>query len=263
MTFTEEYNPTNTALNYDEPNYPKAFGLTLTPNVAAIALGLAGLVGGLYLWTSLIAPVQEANRLLEEDIVAKEQEVATLDARSKQIGKVQAELKAAEAKKGRVMRLFAQEKSLDTLMLDVSRLAPKPRPKSEKDKDLPPQLTLKEFSPSSGIETLQDGSLGELVNGKLNRQTYTVQLEGGYADTQKFIGELERFQPLLQVTELASTAEAPVTKVTAGPRGLSIRADQNPKLTTGFKLNVLMSRSPEEIAAQAAAAAPAPAQPAQ
>lgn len=261
MTFTEEYSPEIAGASYEEPDYPKAFGLTMTPKVIGIALAVAGLLGGAYLLLNQVLPTKEANDLLRADVEAKQGELTQLQAKLKSIDEVKAELDAAEARKQRVMALFAQEQSLDTLLLDISKLVPAPRPKptGEAAKDLPPVLSLKGFTPTGGISLVNDGSLGEMVNGKLKRQTYKVALEGGYADTQKFISELERFQPLVQITGMSTDSEAPTPKITVGSTAtVQLRPDQNPNLKTSFDLNVLMSRSPEEIAAEQAAAAAAP-----
>jgi type IV pilus assembly protein PilO len=169
----------------------------------------------------------------------------------KQIDQVKDELAQAKQQKVQVLGLFANEKTLDTLLLDVNRLI--------ESGNTPTSINavrakLKKFVPvSQKPEPVIDGTLGLKVDGKLQRSSINAEITGTYEQTQSIIRNIERLQPLLIVKDYQSTL-APVesrspldkTPMQVGPAAIN----------TSFQLQVLMPLSPEEIAAAAALAAP-------
>ena len=252
MTFTEEFVPVQDG-GFDSPRYPTAFGLTFSPQLIGALLALLGLAGGLYLLFSRAIPAWQTNRDRKAEVERKELQLAEQQASLEQRDAVVAEKDAALAEFDQVMSLFANDPALDTLLYDISNSLPSP-------KDL-----LTSFAPSGELEVIEDGSLGEEVNGMLKRQAYDVSTEGSYQQTEDFIKRLERLTPLLRITDLSTESEELVQQVNVGPFGTVEVTPKEPQLTTTLTLEALVQRSREEIeaeraAAAASAAAEAPAQ---
>jgi hypothetical protein len=88
--------------------------------------------------------------------------------------KIESQLQQKEATKQQILALFAQEKDLSTILLDISNIF-----KSR-------NVKLISFQPQ-GLEpvVVSDSSLGGAVNNKLKRQTFNVKIEGTTTPTAK------------------------------------------------------------------------------
>jgi hypothetical protein len=94
MTFTEDYT-TTTILDSEfegNENYPTAFGITFTPRVTGISLGVLGIVGAFYILFSFFLPAWDEYQKLVTDEAAKQQEVDTQKASQLESRLAQAEL---------------------------------------------------------------------------------------------------------------------------------------------------------------------------
>ena len=146
---------------------------------------------------------------------------------------------------------LVQQGEMNTLLLDISQQLPNP-------KDV-----LRSFSPEGEVEVVDDGSLGESVNGMLKRQDYKVSIEGTYQETQDFLDSLERLQPLMLVSGVDTQAAELVQEVNVGPFGQVSINRKDPQLQTSLNLQALIERPREEFEADRQAAAAAEAAPAQ
>ncbi|MGL5033341.1 MAG: PilN domain-containing protein, partial [Microcystaceae cyanobacterium] len=79
MTFTEDYTTTQIFdTEFDaNANYPTAFGITFTPQITGIGLGVLGLVGSFYVLFTFFLPAWDEFQKLKTDEAAKQQEVDT------------------------------------------------------------------------------------------------------------------------------------------------------------------------------------------
>ena len=61
MTFSEEFNSTETDTDFEElgSSYPTAFGITFTPRIIGACLGVLGLVGSIYVGLSFVKPAYD------------------------------------------------------------------------------------------------------------------------------------------------------------------------------------------------------------
>lgn len=249
MTFSEEFVPVQDS---GQPsNYPTAFGVTFTPPVIGGLLAALGLLAGLWLFFSKVKPAFEANGELSAQI---ERDRQTLEDQKKTLanrGEFEARQQSALAEYDQTMELFADEKSLDTLLLDISQQIPNPKE------------VLRGFTPEGAVEVVNDGSLGAPANGMLKRKNYKVAIEGTYQETQDFLDSLERLQPLMMVSNVQTEAAELVQEVNVGPFGQVSINRKDPELSTTLNLQALIERSREEFevdrkaAAEAAAADPA------
>jgi len=242
MTFTEEFVPVQDG-GFDSPRYPTAFGVTFSPQLIGIFLGVAGLGLGLFLLLSRALPAWQSNRDRKAEVERKEIQLAEQKASLENREAVVAEKDSALAEFDQVMSLFASDPALDTLLYDIGTSLPSP-------KEL-----LTSFAPDGEIEVIEDGSLGEEVNGMLRRQSYSVSTEGSYQQTEDFIKRLERLTPLLRLTDFSTESETLVQQVNVGPFGNIEVTPKDPQLTTTLTLEALVQRSREEIEADRAASA--------
>jgi type IV pilus assembly protein PilO len=245
MAYTEEYLPA--ASSAPESSYPTVFGITLTPKVGGIAAGIVGLLAFAYLILNQVMPLIEANSTLDASVKAQEEEVKTQKASLGKMKQAKQGLSAAEGRQKQVTTLFANEQSIDTILLDVNQLIQSKKPK----------LALQGFEPKGPIEIIADSSLGEGANNKLKRQSYSVKLKGAFTETKDLIQQLERLQPLVRITDMNSKVDKLEQSVTVAPTGRVSISRKEPELTTEFTLQMLMPRPAEELAAEAEAAAAA------
>lgn len=267
MTASDDFIPGGDP-NYDAgPNYPVVFGITLTPMISGVLLALAGLGIATYLLLNFVQPEWDKYQQLDQQVRDKENQVAQQEATIKQADKVKADLAAAKKQRQEVLALFANENTLDTLLLDINRqidarnagfaqarqtkLAACPAWVRENLKEVEKQVgdlvaksRLKRFEPdvkASGVIT--DGTFGSQVNNKLKRQVVNVELEGNFNQTQAIMRSIERLQPLLVMrnaevtlgeTATSSQKQATITPLKATPSDPIPSASLNPKSPPSF-----------------------------
>lgn len=234
MTFTDDFLLEE---GKGKEDYPTAFGITFTPVVSGIALAVVGIVGAGYIYMNKIVPFKESY----EQVKTQHQEKAgQLDQIKngdiqQQIAQLQADLASKQAVKLQVTSLFTNQKDLDTLLLDINSFIDANQGK------------LLNYQPEGDPVPIQDGSLGNEVNGKLKRQGIALSLEGTYSQTKSILRDLERLQPLLVVQSYSSKIkEAPGVFVTLN-QSESVQKQQ-PVLSTEIKLDAILPLSPEELA---------------
>ena len=252
MTLSDDLNFAEHGGEFDSatPAYPVVFGIAFTPKIIGILVGVIGLAGAAYILLNLLMPAWETYQQQQAKSLELQAQVAQKKANIKQIDKVKDELAQAKQQKVQVLGLFANEKTSDTLLLDMNRLV--------ESGNTPTSINavrakLKKFVPvSQKPEPIIDGSLGLLVDGKLQRSSINAEITGTYEQTQSIIRNIERLQPLLIVKDYQATlapaeSRSPLDKtpVQVGPAAIN----------TSFQLQILMPLSPEEIAAAAAATA--------
>ncbi|MES1025909.1 pilus assembly protein PilO [Gloeocapsa sp. BRSZ] len=244
MTVTEDFIPEE-SIEFQPvaPSYPKAFGVTLTPAVSGVLIALLGLAGSVYLVVNLLMPTWQRHQELQTSRDEKNALVEQKQLAIQQTEQVRAELAQVKQQNAQVLTLFADERTLDTLLLDLNRVVESGNAQVQNA----PRAKLKRFVPvNQSPEIVSDGSLGGAVNGKLKRQVVNIELEGTFEQTQSIIRNIERLQPLLIVKDyqssLAQTGDTQQPGVVQ-PRGAVI--------TTSFQLEALMPASPAEAAAAA------------
>ncbi len=248
MTFTEDFISVEESgeLRAPTPTYPTAFGVTFTPAIIGLIVAALGVAGSLYLLLCQLMPAWENYQKLQADLAQKQTQVQQKQAILKQIGKVNADLANAKQQQAEVLTLFANEKNLDTFLLDLNQLVDAANAKLSRSDS---RAKLKRFVPvNQAAEVVSDGTLGPAVNGKLKRRVFNITLEGTFDQTESILRSIERLQPLLIVKDYQSTLATATPdskgKVTRGPATIN----------TSFQLQAIIPVTPEE-AAQATAAA--------
>ncbi|MGB7442821.1 MAG: hypothetical protein WA919_17285 [Coleofasciculaceae cyanobacterium] len=222
----------------ETPEYPTAFGVTITPKVGGIALGVLGLLLAGYLLMKVVQPTWQRYQELKADIADKKSQIQQEEEILKQIEEKKVQLAQAEQKNRQVLSLFANENTLDTLLLDLNNFV--------KDRE----GTLLKYQPKQEKPILvEDGSLGSQVNGKLKRQSIDLELEGRFEQIQSIMRSFERLQSLLLVKDFNAQLSAPSSVVIEQGRAVPL---EQPTLKTSFTLEALMPLDEQEAAAEAA-----------
>lgn len=216
----------------NSPSYPTAFGVTFTPAIGGVLLGMLGLVAAGGIVSYLVMPAWETNQSLNSSVREKTEQLEQQGEIRKQIQNAKDQLAKAKQKRDQVYGLFASEKTLNTLLLDLNQLIERnnagllaatntklnacpvyvqqlfatPGGAQEfKDKfgDLVAEAKLKRFKPDEkGAVVISDGSLGTPINGKLKRQSISIDIRGNFNQTQSIFRTIERLQPLLLIRNL-------------------------------------------------------------
>jgi len=252
MTASGDFIPTGEG-NLEGPAYPKLFGITLTPTILGVLIGLAGAFVAYLLWSNFVQPTLDKNQQLRQEIADKEQQLLAQQETQKRIDEARVKLQEAKQLQADVLGLFASEQSVNTLLLDVNERV---NAVNAGIQDPEKRATLSKFavnSEKSGVIT--DGSLGPAVNNRLRRDVYQVELKGSFPQTASIIRNIERLQPLLIISEFKS--ESPDHKLVLDTQGRLIPANQpDTRITTSFRMDALVP-----VKDQPGAASPRPATP--
>ena len=245
MTFSDDFITVGEGqeLQGSADNSPSLFGIKLTPQISGILIAVALLALAAYLANSYVMPLWQKYGELTADRDLRQSQVAQKQANVKQGEELKKDLDTAKKDQTEILSLFANEKTLDTLLLDINRLV------DSGNSTTGGIAKLQKFEPvNQSAEIINDGSFGSEVNGKLKRRIINISLTGNYEQTQSIFRNMERLQPLLIVNEYTSTLQQdPVDPTTGRLPPASIN--------TAFKLQALIPATPEEAAAAAAAAA--------
>ncbi len=235
MNSTGEFKTIEGTQSQDTAQKTQIFGITITPLVGGILLGLVGLGAFWYIWSSMVTPAMENKKKLEEDRAQKQGQLQQLKSGEvdKRIRETQAELERERQLEPQVFGMFSDENSLDTMLLDLQGSI-------EAN-----QAELVSFQPdAAGTSVVADGSLGELVNNRLKRKTNTVTITGTFGQTLGVIQDIERLQPLLLIKDFQ-------TQVSESPRyvyrqgQISVQGDTI--LTTTFKIDAILPQDPADL----------------
>ncbi|WP_375471517.1 pilus assembly protein PilO [uncultured Nostoc sp.] len=251
MTLSDDLNFAEQGGEFDPatPAAPVVFGIAFTPKIIGILVGVVGLAGAAYIFLNLLMPAWESYQQQQAKSSELQAQIEQKKANIKQIDKVKDELAHAKQQKVQVLSLFANEKTLDTLLLDLNRLIESGNTATSINAV---RAKLKKYVPiSQKPEPITDGSLGLEVNGKLQRSTISAEITATYEQTQSIIRNIERLQPLLIVKDYQATLAPAETRSPLDKTPMQVGPAA---INTSFQLQVLMPLSPEEIAAAAKAA---------
>jgi type IV pilus assembly protein PilO len=224
----------------EEPTYPSLFGISLSPTLLGGLVAVAGVGAAGYFGYTNLLPQQQANQELETKLGQIQQQIQERKDNAKKIAEAKTKLEQVKAQQQVVLSLFANDKKLDTLLLDLNKLI------STR------QGELQKFTPdaaSTGV--IADGSLGTALNGKLRRKSTDIEIEGGFEQMQSILRTVERLDQLLVLKDFQADLQAisPNTGVVSSV----------PTIKTKFKLQAVIPLTPEEVAAAAPSPSPTPA----
>jgi type IV pilus assembly protein PilO len=228
--------------DYDTKAEAKVFGLPV-PTLLGWLFGIGGLLGAGFLLMNVVLPLKD-----EADTITAQVEEG--QRRLEQAAEIEKELLAAKkdlakinVQKQQVMSLFAEDKNLKTILLDINQQVEKnnarvPAARNAKIANCPvawqreytnparwekfeettlkgplvAQAKLKTFAPAKeGITTIsaedvsKDTYLKQPLVGQLRRQVMDVSFEGTFAQAQSIFQAIEKLKPLLIVKDLKVT----------------------------------------------------------
>ncbi len=247
MTYTEEFIPGDVEQDLQEgPTYPTAFGITFTPIIGGAIFAVVGLIGAGYLFANNVLPIYQSNQELQAKLDQTEVEIQQKQGSQQKINEAQQKLELAKRQKKEVLALFAKEKTLDTLLLDINGFINAR------------QGSLQVFEPERLdpiASVIKDGSLGANLDNKVKRQGATVELEGSFDQIQSILRSIERLEQLLLIKDFKADLDKSTQIVKVDLQGKIIpQGKPTTNIKTTFKVNALIPLTPEE--AEAAAALP-------
>lgn len=227
----------------EEPDYPAIFGIQMSPTVIGILLALLGIAGAVFAFLNFLQPVLETNRSLKTEVEELEGQIQDPAEAQRLIDEAKERVAEAEQLEADVLALFADESSLETLLLDINNRV---ESANAGVADEARRAVLSKFDVDDAASGLvSDGSLGTAVDGRLNRLVYDLEMEGSYAQTQSILRSIERLQPLLIVQDFRTELQPVERVLNVDNRGnlLGIQSDQ-PRIKTSFQIDAL---SPAEV----------------
>ncbi|ERN43036.1 hypothetical protein KR51_00003520 [Rubidibacter lacunae KORDI 51-2] len=252
MSFTNDF-----ALGQDDelpPEYPTVFGLTLTPQVSGVLLGVAGFAIALYAWLNFVQPARARYDQLVQQRNDAQRQIDEQPSVQKDIAAVQDQLQTARSRQQQVLALLSSESSLDTILVDLEKTLIEVAGNATSSKG---GFELREFSEVDAQAVIvTDDSFGEAINGKIKRKRYQVETSGTFQQTRAVLAELERLQPLLIVRNLDTKVDEP-TPFRFDRSRQGFVATASPQLRTTFQLEAVLPLTEAEKAAAAAEAAEA------
>lgn len=278
------------------PAYQTIFGIPMSPLVLGILFGLLGIGAAAYLLLNFVQPAWQETQDLQAKVLEQENQLKQQDQIKKQVKDAKEKLVKVNLQRDQVFALFAKPKDLDTLLLDVNKTVERNNAELtaltkaklsncpavvqdqfndvlsyEKFKnqvgDLVAEAKLNKFNPDKlGAQIVADGSLGTPINNKLRRQSYNVEFQGNFNQTQSIFRAIERLQPLLLIKKLdvkvgdGTSGSKSIVRLDPTATGVDLLPDCQPdaKITTAFQMDALMPLSVEESKAAATAVAVPP-----
>ncbi len=246
MTFADDFAPIEGEELEPQSPWPAAFGVTFTPRVGGILLGVLGLAGAAALGYYVVLPAWNALTELQLSRDQQAQERDSLLATIQRRAALEQEAQQAQVRRQQVLSLFADEAALDTLLLDLNRQV------EARDS------AIRRYDPViAAVEPIQDGSWGPEVNGLLKNKRFAMEVTGTFDQLLNVLRSFEQLQLVLSVEDVNLAATG--TQALRFEQGQLV-ASEPPELQAQFNVEVLLPVSAEELAELAAqqAAPPAP-----
>jgi len=233
MTFADDFANDNQLM---EEDYPSAFGITFTPMIMGVVIGVAGITLAVYGFIKYVQPAQaqyQETITQKQELEAQLNSIKTGDLQLK-LAQLQSDLAEKKVLKSRVLSMFTSENDLETLLIDLNSFI------------ATNQGALTEYQPDSNVSTISDASLGSGVQGKLKRKGISLTFEGTFNETKQILQDLERLQPLLMVKSISSSVSEEPTAILTGSRS-EIVPQKQAELKTQIKLDAILPLSQAEL----------------
>ena len=248
MTYSSDLIESDLATNTSflaPPTYPSVFGITFSPIVSGMCVAVVGMGISGYLFTSYLQPQISKNQELETKLAQTQDQIQQRKDNDKKIAAATQNLDRAKAQKQIVIGLFASDKKLDTLLLDLNKLVNIRQ--GELQKFIPDTPIL--GTGSSGAAVVSDSSLGAALNYKIKRKVVQVEVKGNFEQVQSILRTIERLDQLLIVKDFRADVDKATQKIVVDAQGKVI-PQPDATLTTSFKIQALIPlTSAEQVAA--------------
>ncbi|NJK52393.1 MAG: hypothetical protein HC936_05385 [Leptolyngbyaceae cyanobacterium SU_3_3] len=229
------------------------------------------------LWAYLVNPAWERFQELDAAVKEKSEQLKQQASVKQQIIDAKKKLTQVNQQRDQVYALFANERTIDTLLLDINQLIERNNagrvaatrtklngcPAAIRDQyanisaynkfedaygALIADAKLKKFTPDpKGAEVIQDSSLGAPINGKLKRRAINVEFQGNFNQTQSIFRTIERLQSLLlvknlsvQIGDRSRTGGGLYEVLPGGNIRFLTNCQPDTLITTGFQMEALL-----------------------
>ena len=233
-----------------EPVYPSVFGITFNPIVSGLCVAAIGVGVSGYIFMSYLQPQITKNQELETKLAQTQDQIEQRKDNAKKIAIAEQSLNRANAQIQLVIGLFANDKKLDTLLLDLNKLVNIRQGELQK---FTPDLPVA-GSGSSGAAVVNDGSLGTALNNKIKRKGVSIEVKGNFDQVQSILRTVERLDQLLLVKDFKAEVDKKDLKMLVNAQGKLI-PQAEASIKTSFKIQALIPLTPAE---QVAATPPPP-----
>ncbi|NJK40212.1 MAG: pilus assembly protein PilO [Acaryochloridaceae cyanobacterium SU_2_1] len=217
--------------DFSGPVYPTVFGITFTPTVsgilaAVIGVGLAGYAG-----TQLVGPKYAEFQETRDRVEQKKEDLSQKEETVKRVKDIEASVLLAQRQNREVRGLFSDQRSIDTLLLDLNRVI------------VASNAQLLTFKPDYGLSgVVTDSSLGAPLDNKIKRQVTAVSFQGTFNQTLQIMQSIDRLQTVLVVRDLSMELQQGTKP--GEPRNI---------VKSTFSLHAYVPLTAEEMAAAASA----------
>jgi type IV pilus assembly protein PilO len=226
------------------PAYPSVFGITFSPIVSGACVAVAGMGIAGYLFASMLQPQLTKNQELETKLSQTQDQIQQRKDNAQKIAAAEKSLESANTQKQVVTGLFASDKKLDTLLLDLNKLVNIRQGELQKFTPDAPVAT----GGSSGAAVVSDGSLGAALNHKIKRKGVTIAVQGNFEQVQSILRTIERLDQLLLIKDFQADVDKDSQKIIVDAQGKVI-PQPDPIIKTSFKIQALIPLTPAEQAA--------------
>jgi type IV pilus assembly protein PilO len=229
------------------PAYPSIFGITFSPLIMGMGVAAVGVAISGYLFVSFLQPQLAKNQELETKLAQTQDQIQQRKDNAKKIAAAEQDLDRVKAQQQVVLSLFASDKKLDTLLLDLNKLINIR------------QGELQKFTPdnaAAGAAIVTDSSLGAALNNKVKRKGVAVEVTGNFEQVQSILRTIERLDQLLIVKDFRADVDKSNQKIVLDSQGRNVPQPDS-KIKTSFKIQALIPLNPVEQAAAAPPPAPA------
>lgn len=242
MTVSEEYYGAESG--EQEASKGGLFGIQLTPPLIGGLAAVAGLAAAVALFMYLLQPAQQEQEKLKADISKKEGEIAALKIGQSKKQEAEANREREKQLKTQVEALLGEEKTLDTLLLDINKLVKESGAKLTNYKPADSSLSQALFSKDG-----KPAAAGNLQG--FQSLSVSLEVEGTFAQIQSIVRNIERLEPLLVMGKFDSQVDEQTLALLVSPEGRVLRLS-DPTLKTTFDLLAIVPKSPQETAAKPA-----------
>ena len=233
------------------PAYPSVFGITFSPIVTGACVGVLGAGISAYVYFSILQPQLTKNQEMETKLAQTQEQIQQRKDNAKKIAVAEQTLDRSNAQKQIVTGLFASDKKLDTLLLDLNKLVNIRQGELQK---FTPDPATPTSTGSSGAAVVSDGSLGAALNYKIKRKGVGIEVRGNFEQVQSILRTIERLDQLLIIKDFRADVTRDPQKIVVDAQGKLVPQPEA-IITTSFKIQALIPMTPAE---QAAATPPPP-----
>jgi type IV pilus assembly protein PilO len=244
MTVSEEY--LSAEGGEQEASKGGLFGIKPTPTLMGVLAAVAGVAAAVAMFMYLLQPAWEAQGKLNDEIKVKEGEIARLKINQSKKREAEDNRDKQKQLKTQVEALLGEEKTLDTLLLDINKRVNESGAKLKNFK--PADSTLSQALFTKDGKPATAGSLEGFKS-----LSVSLELEGTFAQTQSMVRNIERLEPLLVMGKFDSQVDEQTLELLVSPEGRVLRLS-DPTLKTTFELLAIVPKSPESSAAKPAPA---------